>query len=129
MQISENELVENHKRFLERIELYRQHGYDFDLERSFVIEKALPISGNILEACTGKGYFSLALAQAGFHFTTFDISGSEQHYARLNLAYYGLMHHIRFDLADMEHLSYPDASYDAIFAVNLVHHLDSLEPA
>lgn len=129
MQISENELVENHKRFLERIELYRQHGYDFDLERSFVIEKALPISGNILEAGTGKGYFSLALAQAGFHFTTFDISGSEQHYARLNLAYYGLMHHIRFDLADMEHLSYPDASYDAIFAVNLVHHLDSLEPA
>ena len=57
MQISENELVENHKRFLERIELYRQHGYDFDLERSFVIEKALPISGNILEAGTGKGYF------------------------------------------------------------------------
>ena len=39
------------------------------------------------------------------------------------------MHHVRFDLADMEHLPYPDASYNVIFAVNLVHHLASLEPS
>lgn len=125
----ENELIENHKRYLERIALYRQFGYDIDEERNYVIEKACPFSGNILEAGTGKGYFSLALARLGFHFTTFDISATEQWYAGLNLAYHGLVGYVRFDVADLERLPYPDASYDAIFAVNIIHHLASVDLA
>ncbi|MEN6468869.1 MAG: class I SAM-dependent methyltransferase, partial [Smithella sp.] len=124
-----NELIENHKRYLERIALYRQYGYDIDEERNYVIEKACPFSGNILEAGTGKGYFSLALARLGFHFTTFDISATEQWYAGLNLAYHGLAGYVRFDVADLERLPYPDDSYDVIFAVNIIHHLASVEPA
>jgi ubiquinone/menaquinone biosynthesis C-methylase UbiE len=129
MPVSKNELVENHKRYLERIELYRKHRYDVDLERLFVIEKALPVSGNLLEIGTGKGYFSLALARAGFSFTTCDLSATEQWYAGLNLAYYGLAGYVRFDIADLECLPYTNSSYDAVFAVNLLHHLPSLEPA
>ena len=30
----ENELIENHKRYLERIALYRQYGYDIEEERN-----------------------------------------------------------------------------------------------
>jgi 2-polyprenyl-3-methyl-5-hydroxy-6-metoxy-1,4-benzoquinol methylase len=129
MKTMDNELIENHKRYLERIALYRQYGYDIDEERNYVIEKACPFSGNILEAGTGKGYFSLALARLGFHFTTFDISATEQWYAGLNLAYHGLAGYVRFDVADLERLPYPDASYDVIFAVNIIHHLVSVEPA
>lgn len=122
----ENELIENHQIYLERVALYRQHGYDVDKERSFIIEKARPLSGNILEAGTGKGYFSLVLAREGFNFTSFDISAEEQRYARLNLAYYGLGHQVRFDVADAERLPYKDGSFDVIFAVNMVHHLPSV---
>lgn len=125
----ENELIENHQRYLERIALYRKYGYDVEGERSFIIEKACPFSGNILEAGTGKGYFSLALARLGFHFTSFDISAAEQWYAGLNLTYYGLAGYVRFDVADLECLPYPDASFDVIFAVNIVHHLSPVRAA
>lgn len=125
----ENEAIDNHQRYLERVALYQKYGYDIDEERSFVLEKACPFSGNILEAGTGKGYFALALARLGFHFTSFDISATEQQYARWNLAYYGLTSYVRFEVADLECLPYPDGSYDVIFAVNMIHHLSSVEPA
>lgn len=127
--MTENELIENHQRYLERVALYKKHGYDVEEERSFIIEKACPFAGNILEAGTGKGYFTLALARLGFHFTSFDISAAEQQYARLNLAYHGLTNHVRLDVADLESLPYPAASFDVIFAVNIVHHLSSVRTA
>ena len=60
MPIDENELAQNHKRYRKRIALYRKYGYDVDEERNFVIEKAMPLSGNILEA----GSFHLFFSQA-----------------------------------------------------------------
>jgi len=125
----ENELIENHKRYVERIALYRQYGYDIDEERNYVIEKACPFSGNILEAGTGKGYFSLALARLGFCFTSFDISSAEQKYARMNLMYHGLKQQVHFDVADVECLPYKDGLFDVIFAVNMIHHLSSVRKA
>ncbi|HOW57150.1 MAG TPA: class I SAM-dependent methyltransferase [Smithellaceae bacterium] len=122
----ENKIIENHQRFLERVALHRKFGYDIDKERSFIIEKARPVAGNILEAGTGKGYFALALAREGFDFTSFDISDTEQQYARLNLMYYGWEKRIRFDLADAAALPYADGSFDAVFSVNMIHHLSSV---
>jgi len=129
MVISTSELYENNRRYLERMEMYRQLGYDIDRERSFIIEKARPISGKILEAGTGKGHFTLALARAGYSFTSCDISAHEQRYARLNLAYYRLEDHVNFEVASLESLPYGNGSYDVIFAVNLLHHLASVMPA
>jgi len=125
----ENEVIENYQHYLERVALYRKFGYDIEEERSFIIEKACPFSGNILEAGTGKGYFSVVLARLGFHFASFDISAAEQQYARLNLAYHGLTSHVRFDVADLECLPYKDASFDVVFAVNIIHHLSSVRTA
>ena len=121
-----NELMKNHSRYLERVALYQQYGYDIEKERSFIIEKARPLSGRILEAGTGKGYFSLALARKGFDFTSFDISAEEQCYARLNLEYYGLASRAHFDIADAECLPYKDGSFDVKFSVNMIHHLPSV---
>ena len=121
----ENEVLENHNRYLERKALFQGFGYDVEKERAFVIEKARPISGKILEAGTGKGYFTLALAQEGLCFTSVDISEAEQKYAQLNLKYYGLEQQVHFDIANAEHLDYADGFFDVVLAINMIHHLSS----
>jgi 2-polyprenyl-3-methyl-5-hydroxy-6-metoxy-1,4-benzoquinol methylase len=124
--MTEKELIENHQRYLERVALYRQYGYDIDKERSFIIEKARSIEGSILEVGTGKGYFTMALARAGFNFFSFDISVTEQKYALLNLMYHGWEQQVSFGVADVECLPCEDGFFDVIFAVNMVHHLSSV---
>jgi len=127
--VTEKELIDNHQSYLERVALYKKFGYDVDKERTFTIEKARPFSGNILEVGTGKGYFTLALAQAGFNFFSFDISAEEQRYALLNLMYHGLQQQVAFGLADVECIPCDDGFFNVIFAVNMIHHLSSVRKA
>ncbi|HON58302.1 MAG TPA: class I SAM-dependent methyltransferase [Smithella sp.] len=122
-------VINNHRRYLERTALYKTFGYDIEKERSFIIEKAQPVIGNILEAGTGKGYFTLALARAGYHFFSFDISAEEQRYALLNLMYYNLQQQVTFGIADVESMPCNDGFFDVIFAVNMIHHLSSVRRA
>lgn len=119
----EEELLVNHKRYLERKALYSSLGYDIDKERALILEKAQPLYGDILEAGTGKGHFAFELAKAGYKFTTFDISEAEQLFAKLNLRYFGLDKQVDFRIENGESLSFKDKSYDVIFSVNTVHHL------
>jgi len=116
-------VIENHRKYLERKSLYKSFGYDVDKERAFIIEKARPFHGKILEAGTGKGHFALALAKDGRKFTTFDISEEEQKFAKLNLKFFGLDHSADFRIEDGEHLSFKDKSFDVVFSVNTIHHL------
>ncbi|MFA5363283.1 MAG: class I SAM-dependent methyltransferase [Candidatus Omnitrophota bacterium] len=119
----EEELLANHKRYLERKALYSSLGYDVDKERAFILEKARPLYGTILEAGTGKGHFALELAKAGYSFTTFDISETEQAFAKLNLRYFGLDKQVDFRVENGETLSFQERSFDVIFSVNTLHHL------
>lgn len=119
----EDELLVNHKRYLERKVLYSSLGYDVDKERVFILEKAQPLYDDILEAGTGKGHFALELAKAGYSFTTFDISETEQAFAKLNLRYFGLDKQVDFRIENGESLSFQDKSFDVIFSVNTLHHL------
>jgi len=119
----EEELLANHKRYLERKALYSSLGYDVDKERAFILEKAQPLYGDVLEAGTGKGHFALELAKAGYNFTTFDISETEQAFAKLNLRYFGLDKQVDFRIENGESLSFKDKSFDVIFSVNTLHHL------
>lgn len=119
----EDELLANHKRYLERKALYSSLGYDVDKERAFILEKAQPLYGDVLEAGTGKGHFALELARAGYKFTTFDISETEQAFAKLNLRYFGLESQVDFRIENGECLSFKDKSFDIIFSVNTLHHL------
>jgi ubiquinone/menaquinone biosynthesis C-methylase UbiE len=118
----DKEVLENHKRYLERKALYKNFGYDVDKERAFIIEKAQPIFGDILEVGTGKGHFALALAKEGYKFISVDISEEEQRIAKLNLRYFGLEKSVDFRIENAESLSFKDKSFDVIFAVNALHH-------
>lgn len=108
---------------MERKALYSSLGYDVDKERAFILEKALPLYGDILEAGTGKGHFALELAKAGYTFTTFDISETEQSFAKLNLRYFGLDKQVDFRIENGESLSFKDKSFDVVLSVNTLHHL------
>ena len=119
----EEELLANHKRYLERKALYSSLGYDVDKERAFILEKAQPLYGDILEAGTGKGHFALELAKAGYSFTTFDISQTEQAFAKLNLRYFGFEKQVDFRIENGETLSFKDKSFDVVFSVSTLHHL------
>ncbi len=117
------EVIENHQRYLERIAVYRNFGYDNERERDFIIQKAQPIYGRILEVGTGKGHLTISLAKKGYSFVSVDISREEQEFALLNMQYLGLDKQVDFKIEDAEHLNFNDSSFDIIISVNLVHHL------
>lgn len=121
--MNHKEVLENHQKYLEKLTLYKQYGYDIERERNFILEQAIPISGRILEAGTGKGHFAQALAQQGYSFVAFDLSPQELRFAELNLAYYGLEKSVKFQIEDAERTSFADESFDVIFSVNTIHHL------
>jgi ubiquinone/menaquinone biosynthesis C-methylase UbiE len=117
--------LENHKLYTRRVEFYRSYGYDLEQERDFILDKSLPLSGNILEIGTGKGHFALSLAKRGFSFTSVDISAQEQAIARLNLEYFHLEKQADFRIEDARRLGFPDKSFDSILSINTFHHLQN----
>jgi ubiquinone/menaquinone biosynthesis C-methylase UbiE len=116
-------VLENHKRYLKRVNFYRSFGYDLEKERDFILDRSLPFSGKILEIGTGKGHFALALAKRGFSFISIDISEEEQEVAKLNMKYFGLEKQAAFRIENAQNLNFPDQSLDTIFSVNVFHHL------
>jgi ubiquinone/menaquinone biosynthesis C-methylase UbiE len=123
MSICDAQAAENHKVYLQRKKFYKDLGYDIDAEREFILSRARPLQGRILEAGTGKGHFALALARAGHSFVTFDICEEEQRIARLNVAHAGFESKVTFRIEDGERLSFSDASFDVVLSVNTLHHL------
>jgi len=121
----EKEVLENHERYLERVNFYRSNGYDLEKERDFILDKSLPISGEILEIGTGKGHFALALAKHGFNFTSIDISKQEQEIAMLNLRYFGLGKQVVLKIENATCMSFPDQSFSTVFSINVFHHLEN----
>lgn len=119
------EVLENHKIYLERVSFYRNFGYDLEAERDFIIDKSLPISGEILEIGTGKGHFALALAKRGYFFKSIDISSQEQEIAILNLKYFNLEKKVSFSIENAQSLSFPGQSFDTVFSINVFHHLEN----
>lgn len=121
--MNKKDALENHKTYLERKKVYKKFGYNVDKERGFILKKAMPLKGRILEAGTGKGHFALAMAKKGYSFTTFDISKEEQRFAKLNLDYYGLSKLVKFKIENAERTSFKKGSFDTVISVNTLHHL------
>ena len=119
----DNSVTENYRRLMERKSLYLSYGYDMDRERNYVLKQGLPLRGNILEAGTGKGYFTLTLAKERNPFISVDISEEEQSFARMNLEYCGLEKYVDLRIGDARETGFSDGSFDLIYSVNLLHHL------
>jgi len=125
---TQKEVLKNHAKYLERKNLYSLFGCDIDDERTFILKQAGDLSGSrILEAGTGKGYFSMVLAKNGYHFVSFDISEEEIRFAKMNLIYYKLEKFVDLRIENMEKLSFPDRMFDVIFSINTLHHLTNIE--
>jgi ubiquinone/menaquinone biosynthesis C-methylase UbiE len=117
----------NHQRLEERNATHRRFGFDPEASVRFVIEKALPLRGHVLDVGTGKGRFAIPLARVATKVTTVDISAEEQHYARLEAEYAGVTQKIEFVLADARKLPWPAGTFDAVATWNVFHHLDDPE--
>jgi len=108
----------------EREALFRRFGYNSTASLEFILGKALPLPGHILEIGTGKGRFLAALAPHADRVTTLDVDGSQQRVAKLYVRPNQAGRRIRFVVQDAEHLPWPDARFDAVVSVNTFHHLE-----
>ncbi|MCL4176816.1 MAG: methyltransferase domain-containing protein [Verrucomicrobia bacterium] len=124
MAYSAEEIQANHERLLERNCTHRRFGYDPEPSVRFVIGKALPLRGRVLDIGTGKGRFVVALARHVANLTTVDISAEEQQCARLEAVHAGVADRITFVLADARNLPWPAGSFDAVTSWNVFHHLE-----
>ncbi len=119
------ELVEaNHARLVERNLAHLRFGFDSEASARFVVEKALPLRGHVLDIGTGKGRFVIPLARHVSRVTTVDIDAGEQRVAQMEAAHAGLSERIEFVLADARALPWRAGSFDAVASWNVFHHLD-----
>jgi 2-polyprenyl-3-methyl-5-hydroxy-6-metoxy-1,4-benzoquinol methylase len=108
-----------------RKELNARFGYDIDRERLAVIRAAQPITGRLLEAGTGRGHLAVNLARLGYRLVSFDFSAEQLEFARQNLEANNLAQLVELRQEDGEKLSFPDGSFEVIFSVNMIHHLQN----
>jgi len=117
------ELIENHNRYIEKMNIYKCAGYDNEQERKNVIAKAKPLPEKILEIGTGKGYLTTALAQEGCMVTSIDRSAEEQRIAEMNVRYHELEGNVCLKIGNAEDLPFKNKSFDMIILFNVIHHL------
>ncbi|MDD3374334.1 MAG: class I SAM-dependent methyltransferase [Candidatus Omnitrophica bacterium] len=122
MSVATKDLIQD---FLKRSKIYERFGYDIIKERDLIISKTEPIGKKILEVGTGKGYFTMALAAQGYHFTSVDISLEEQEFAKDNLKALGLTRKVKFGIEDACNFTFDPKSFDCIFCINTFHHIKS----
>ncbi len=110
-------------RHLSRQVACKKHGCDPQGESWFVIEKALPLEGRILEVGTGQGYFAMGLAEREFRVIGVDPCADDIAIARWNLEQRNLSSLVELQVANGDSLPFPDRSFETIFSVKVFHHL------
>lgn len=117
----------NHLALVARNASNRRFGFDTEASVRFVVEKALPVRGHVLDVGTGKGRFVIPLARHVAKVTTVDINAAEQRAAQLEATYAGVADRIEFVLADARALPWRAGSFDAVTSWNVFHHLNDPE--
>jgi len=123
--LTEKEIKENHRHFVERVKFYRQRGMDHFEDRRLILEKAGRLKGKILELGAGSGYTTLTLARAGYEVVGIDNDEEMLKITALNLAYYGVLDRVGLYAMDADLLLFGNAGFDNVVAVALFHHLAS----
>jgi SAM-dependent methyltransferase len=105
--------------------------YEFLIEHKF--QTGLEVLGidiagrSVLEVCCGSGMMSEKFARAGAIVTASDFSAAAIARARNRAERYGFA--ARFLVADAEHLTFPDRSFDIVAVHDGLHHLDNPDRA
>jgi SAM-dependent methyltransferase len=122
------QLLNYYDQYVEKIENSKQHGYDIEASRDFILSKAGPLEGRILEIGTGKGYLAVTLARKGYNFTSIDISREEQIFACAVLAHLGLADNVKLMIFNAAKTRFKRNSFNTIISCNALHHMTCLEP-
>ena len=125
--LTDKQVQDNHKLFNGRRNLYKKKGLDFLGSREFILEKAGPLQGNILDIGSGKGIMALSLAKAGHSFTSVDNNEEMLRITALNLAYKNLLSKAELYVMDAYSLEFDANSFDNVFIVEALHHMDDIE--
>ena len=125
--VTHESVEENHRHFIERVSIFKKRGLDFSRRLRFVLKKAEPLRGSILEIGTGTGHTMLALAKAGYKFTSIDKDKDVLRIAALNLAYAKLLPLVEFHAMNGKELKFKNNSFNNIIAVSVFHHINSVE--
>lgn len=86
-----------------------------------VIAKLLPSGGSALECACGTGLLTGVIAGRCEYVIATDFSAEMLKRARKK---YALLPNVRFEQADILHLPYETAQFDAVVAANVIHLLD-----
>ncbi|MBD3426826.1 MAG: methyltransferase domain-containing protein [Candidatus Omnitrophica bacterium] len=125
--LTKEDILKNRILFEERNSFYMDRGLDFQKSRRFILEKAGDPDGNILDIASGKGIMALALARAGYDLTTLDRDEEMLRLTALNLAGEGLLDRVRLFIMDAGRLDFEDASFNCVFMVDALHHMEEIE--
>ena len=84
---------------------------------------------SLLDVATGTGDFAIQACQMldDVHITGIDISEGMMDVGRKKVTQLGLAERIRFEREDCTHLSYPDATFDAVTAAFGIRNFDNLD--
>ncbi|MBN1268862.1 MAG: class I SAM-dependent methyltransferase [Kiritimatiellae bacterium] len=126
MRFSRQELLENRARLTGRTAVYRRYGYDSARSIRFVLSRALPLPGRVLEIGTGKGRFLVQLLQSVPRVTTIDLKAEEQRLARMNVAFEKPRGRARFVVADAADLPWRNGAFDSVVSMNALHHVKEI---
>ena len=124
MQFTADEIESNHKKYMDRITLYKKYGIDHEEIRKKIIRVIPDNTKSILEIGTGKGYLTALLNGPFDRIVTVDNDNNENRMAMLNTACNNLIEKIEFITADAGSLDYPDRSFDTAVSAFTFHHLD-----
>ena len=124
---TKEDIEENHKQFNDRVQLYKNLGFDFTDSRKFIIKKSKPSRGKMLEIGCGNGYMTLELARSGYKFVSVDSDEDAVRKTALNLAYENLHTNVEFYVMDGKRLSFVGEYFDNIIVVNLFHHITDID--
>jgi len=124
-------LRDNHRKYQERIDLYKSYQYDIPNIRDKMVELIDHTDSDIkiLDVGTGKGHLAISLAKSGLKCTAIDISTTELYMAQLNAIHFQVDEKIDFQHMDAFDMSFEKDSFDIVMSALLIHHLDDTEEA